>query len=208
MLFPSSHVGAQSLSHVRLSATPWTAAHQAPLSMRISQTRILEWVAVSSSRGSFHPRDQTWVSHIGRQVLYQLSHLRSQGHRMASVKIDQPQMSAMLRRGSPALELARMLFFLQFSCSVVSNSLQPHGLQNARLPCPLPTPRACSNSCASSQWCHPTISSSVIPFSSRLQSFPASESFKWVSSWYQMATILEFQLQHQSFQWTPRTDLP
>ena len=154
-------------------ATPQTVAHQASLSMRISQTRILEWVAVSSSRGSFHPRDQTWVSHIGSQVLYRLSHLRSQGHRMASVKNDQPQMSAMLRGGRPALELAGMLFFLQFSCSVVSDSLQPHGLQNARLPCPSPTPRACSNSCASSQWCHPTIASSVVPFSC-LQSSPAS----------------------------------
>ena len=56
----------------------------------------------------------------------------------------------------------------------MSNSLWPHGLQNARLPCPSPTPRACSNSCLASRWCHPTISSSVIPFSSCLQSFPAS----------------------------------
>ena len=66
---------------------------------------------------------------------------------------------------------------VQFSRSVMSNSLWPHGLQHARLPCPLPTPRACSNSCPSSQWCHPAISSSVIPFSSCLQSFPASGSF-------------------------------
>ena len=66
---------------------------------------------------------------------------------------------------------------VQFSCSVVSCSLWPHGLQHARLPCPSPTPRACSNSCSLSQWCHPTISSSVIPFSSCLQSFPASGSF-------------------------------
>ena len=65
----------------------------------------------------------------------------------------------------------------QFSRSVVSNSLQPHGLQHARLPCPSPTPRAYSNSCPSSQWCHPTISSSIVPFSSCLQSFPASGSF-------------------------------
>ena len=56
-------------------------------------------------------------------------------------------------------------------------TLQPHGLQHTRLPCPSPTPRACSNSCPSSQWCHPTISSSVIPFSSCCQSFPASGSF-------------------------------
>ena len=63
------------------------------------------------------------------------------------------------------------------SCSVVSDSLRPHGLQHARLPCPSSTPRAYSNSCLSSQWCHPTISSSVIPFSSCLKSFPASGSF-------------------------------
>ena len=63
------------------------------------------------------------------------------------------------------------------SCSVVSNSFWPHGLQHARLPCPSPYPRACSNSCPSSQWCHPVISSSAIPFSSCLQSFPASGSF-------------------------------
>ena len=67
---------------------------------------------------------------------------------------------------------------VQFSCSVVSDSLQPHGLQHVRLPCPSSTPGACSNSCPSSQWWHPTISSFVIPFSSCLQSFPASGSFQ------------------------------
>ena len=66
---------------------------------------------------------------------------------------------------------------VQFSCSVVFNSLQPHRLQHTRLPCPSLTPGACSNSCPSSWWCHPTIPSSVIPFSSHLQSFPASGSF-------------------------------
>ena len=65
----------------------------------------------------------------------------------------------------------------QFSHSVVSDSLWPHGLQHTSLSCPLPTPGACSNSCPSSQWCHPTISSSVVPFSSCLWSFPASGSF-------------------------------
>ena len=69
------------------------------------------------------------------------------------------------------------LFSVQFSCSVVSNSLWPHGLQHTRLPCPSPTPGACLNSCPSSQWCHLAISSSVIPFSSCLQFFPASGSF-------------------------------
>ena len=70
-----------------------------------------------------------------------------------------------------------MLTQVQFSCSVVSNSLQTRGLQHASPPCPSPTPGAFSNSWPLSQWCHPTISSSVIPFSSCLQSFPVSGSF-------------------------------
>ena len=67
--------------------------------------------------------------------------------------------------------------FYQFS-SVVSDSWWPHGLQDARPPCPSPTPRAYSNSCPLSQWCHLTISSSVVPFFSCLQSFPESGSFQ------------------------------
>ena len=70
---------------------------------------------------------------------------------------------------------------VQFSRSVVSDSLRPHELQHARPPCPSPTPRVYPNPCPLSRWCHPTISSSVVPFSSCLQSFPTSG--KWVSSW-------------------------
>ena len=66
---------------------------------------------------------------------------------------------------------------VQFSHSVVSDSLRPHESQHARPPCPSPTPGVHSNSCPSSWWCHPSISSSVLPFSSRLQSFPATGSF-------------------------------
>ena len=66
----------------------------------------------------------------------------------------------------------------QFSHSVMSNSLRPHELQHPRPPCPSPTPRVYLNSCPLSRWCHSTISSSVIPFSSNLQSFPASKSFQ------------------------------
>ena len=66
---------------------------------------------------------------------------------------------------------------VQFSHSVMSTYLWPQGLQHARLPCPSPSPRVCSNSCASNRWCHPTISSSVVPFSSCLQSFPELGSF-------------------------------
>ena len=66
----------------------------------------------------------------------------------------------------------------QFSCSIVSDSLRPHELQYTRPPCLTPTPGVYSNSCPLSWWCHPAISSSVIPFSSCLQSFPASRSFQ------------------------------
>ena len=71
--------------------------------------------------------------------------------------------------------------FLLFSHSVASDSLKPHGLQHTRLPCPSTSPGVCSNWCPLSWWCHWTISSSVIPFSSCLQSFPASGSF--LTSW-------------------------
>ena len=90
-----------------------------------------------------------------------------------------------------------------------SDSLWPHELQHARPPCPSPTPGVHPNPCPFSWWCHPAILSSVVPFSSCPQSFPASGSFQmsqlFTSS--QVAKALEFQLQHQSFQWTPRTDL-
>ena len=79
---------------------------------------------------------------------------------------------------------------VQFSCSVMSNSLWPHGLQHARPLCPSPTPGACSDSCPSSQWCHPTISSSVVPFSSCFQSFPASGSFPMNQvNWFQWINL-------------------
>ena len=87
------------------------------------------------------------------------------------------------RSDTQKLELANLVLHLQlfssvqFSRSVASDSLRPHGPQHARPPCPSPTPGVYPNSCPSSQWCHPTISSSVVPFSSCLHSFPASRSF-------------------------------
>ena len=79
-------------------------------------------------------------------------------------------------RGSPWpgdwIQVSSIVSSVQFSHSVMSDSLQPHGLQHSRLPCPSPTPGVYSNSCPLSQWCHPTILSSVIPFSSCPQSFP------------------------------------
>jgi len=93
--------------------------------------------------------------------------------------------------------------YVQFS-SVVSTSLRPHGLQHARPPCPSPTPRAHSNPCPLSQWCHPAISSSVVPFS-HLQSFLARRSFQMNQFFASGGQSIEFQLQHQSFQWIFRT---
>ena len=87
-----------------------------------------------------------------------------------------------------------LLSSVQFSCSVVSDSLPPHGLQHARPPCPSPTPRAYSNSCPLSRWCHPTISCSVIPFFSCLQSFPASVSFAMSQFFTSGGQSIEFQL--------------
>ena len=101
-----------------------------------------------------------------------------------------------------------MKFTVQFSCSVVSDSLRPHELQHPRPPCPSPTPRDHSNSCPSSQWCHPAISSSVIPFSSCPQSLPASESFPmtqlfaWGGQSTAVSTLASF-LPKKSQGWSP-----
>ena len=141
-----------------------------------SQIRILEWVAISLSRESSQPKDWTHVSYI------------------VAFFTTEPS-------GKPWMTKSVL-----FSHSVMSDSLWPHGLQHTRLPCPSPTPGACSNSCPLSQWCHPTILCPVVPFSSYLLSCPASESLKWVSLSHQMAKVLELQLQHQFFQWIFRTD--
>ena len=110
----------------------------------ISQPWRLEWGAISFSRGSSRPRDQTCV--IQRSTVY--------------------------------VNVCMLVCSVQFSRSVVFGSLWPHGLQHTRPPCPSPAPGVYSDSCPLSRWSHPAISSSVIPFSSRLQSFPASRSFQ------------------------------
>ena len=121
----------------------------------ILQAIVLKWVVVYSSRGSSWPRDQT---HICCLFLYW------QEDALPLVPLE---------------SLWYTLLLWSFSCSVTSHSFRPHGLQHARLPCPSPCPRACSISCSLSQWCHPTISFSVVP--SCLLYFPASGSF--LMSW-------------------------
>ena len=120
---------------------------------RILQVRTLEWVTIPFSKGLSQHRDWThvsWVSCIGRHIIYHCCHLGSQNHFQS----------------------------VQFSRSVVSDSLQLYGLQHVRTPCPSPTPGTYTNSCPLSPWCHPIISSSVVPFFSHLQSIPAPGSFQ------------------------------
>ena len=125
----------------------------------ILQARILEWVAIPFYRGSSLPRDWTCVSHMAGKffTIWATREVLTYNYNL--------------------LILFRRLSSVQFSYWVVFDSLQPHELQHARPPCPSPTPGVYSNSCPSSRWCHPAISSSVVPFSSCLQSLPASESF-------------------------------
>ena len=110
---------------------------------------------------------QSWFNVLKAiDVIYHVNKLKMKNHTIMSIETKK------------ALIKPTMYFYsVQLSRSVVSDSLLPHELQHARPPCPSPTPRAYSNSCPMSWWCHPTISSSVIPFSSRLQCFPASGSF-------------------------------
>ena len=95
---------------------------------------------------------------------------------------------------------------VHFSPSVIFDCLQPHGLQHARPPCPSLMARAYSNLWTLSQWCHPIISFSGIPCPPTFSLSQHQGLFQWVSSLHQMVKVLEFQLQHESFQWIFRTE--
>ena len=139
----------KSLSRVRLFVTPRTIACSSVHG--IFQVRLLEWVAISFSKGSSQPRDQTRVSCTAGS-LFTIWATRE-------IKATKTQL-------------------VQFSHSVMSDSLWPHESQHTRPPCPSSTPGVHSNSCPSSRWWHPAISSSLIPFSSCPQSLPASGYFQ------------------------------
>ena len=146
----------------------------------IFQARMLEWVTISFSRRSSRPRDWTWVFRIvGRCfTIWATSYWKIL---LCSVQI------------SSVLLFSPVRLF------------ETHGLEHARLPCLSPTPRVYSDSCPLSWWCHPTISSS----SPSPPTFNLSQHqglFKWVNSSHQVANVLEFQLQQQSFKWIFRTD--
>ena len=136
--------------HVRLFATLWTVAHQTPLSTEFS------WQEQWSGLPCPPPGDLSYP-------------------RIKRTSLTPPVLAG--RFFTTDITWEAPISSAQFSHSVVSNSLRPHESQHARPPCPSPTPRVCSNSCPLSQWCHPAISSSVVPFSSCPQSLPASGSF-------------------------------
>ena len=154
------------LSGVRLFETPWTAAHQASLSFTISWN-LHELMSIESVMPSNH----LIFCHPFLLLLSILPRIRVFSNKSV-LRIRWPKYWSFSFNNSPCDES------IQFSHSVVSDSLWSRGLQHARLLCPSPTPGACSNSCPLRRWCHPTISSCVVPFSSHLQSFPASGSFQ------------------------------
>ena len=136
----------------------------------ILQAKILEWVSISFSRGSSRPRDRARVSCIGGRCF----NLWATREAPTTYKV----MSKWSIVRKAVLWVVNKLTYtsVQFSCSVVSDPLQPHELQHARPPCPSSPPGVYPNSCPSNQYCHPIISFSAIPFSCP-QSFPASGSF-------------------------------
>ena len=186
-----SHVW--TLSHfscVWVFATLWTVALQALLCMGFSRQEYWTGLPFSVLQGIFQNQESNpcllCLLHC-RQILYPWA----TGEALKSIPLGLretlPQTKWRIQLGASCMVKSSFYLFLstfsvQFSWSVMFNSLRPCVPQHTRFPCPLPTPGAWSNSCPSSQWCHPTILSSVVPFSSCLQSFPASRSFPWVSS--------------------------
>ena len=131
----------------------------------ILQERILEWIAIPFSRESSWPRDWTQVFCIASRFFAVWATREAQSVKSWTSK---PNLYDISFSYWVTLHHSSIVFSSvhQFSRSVVSNSVRPHESQHARPPCPSPTPRVHPNSCASSWWCHPAISSSVIPFSS------------------------------------------
>ena len=180
------------------SATPWTAAHQASLDDKgagpasVPQAPCLESPWALFNALIFLPcKSLFWDK--GPLISFSTDLCKSCGWSYKWICL-------------MVVEGQFLVWPVQFSRSVMSDSLWPHGLQDTRPPYPSPTPRVYSNSCPLSRWCHPTTSSSVAPFSSCLQSFPASGSFQMSQFFTSGGQTLEFQLQHQSFQWTFTTD--
>ena len=183
-------VSVQLLSRVRLFSTPWTAACQASLSFTsswslLNSTPLSQWCYPTNS-SSVIPFSLLPSVFPSIRVFSNESALR----------IRWPNYWSFSFSISPSDEYSGLISFqsVQFSHSVMSDSLWPHELQHTRAPCPSLTPGVYPNLCPLSQWCHPAISSSVVPFSSCPQSLQHQSLFQWVSSSHEVAKVLEFQL--------------
>ena len=181
----------KSLSCVQLFATPWTVAYQAPLSMEFSRQEYWSGLPFPSPGDLPDPGVEPGLPHC-RQTLYHLSHHWPLGKCKFKLLWN---------------NTAHLFSSVQCSRSVMSDSLWPHESQHAKPPCPSPTPGVYSNLCPrvgdAIQPSHPLSSPSPpAPNPSQHQGL-----FQWVTSSHEVAKVLEFQLQGQSFQWTPRTDL-
>ena len=183
MLVRSFHARMVMLSHIWLFATPWILVHQAPPSMGLPRQESLEWVAISSSRGSSWPKDRiqvSCISYIGRWIIYHWVPWGIPKILSYSVQFSRSIVSDSLRlmkRSTPGLLIHHQLLeFTQTYVHRVSDAIQPFHLLSFPSP-PAPNP-------------------------SQHQGL-----FQLVNTSHEMAKVLEFQLQRQSFWWTPRTDL-
>ena len=138
---------------------------------------MVNWLHYNSVPTEVHPENTTWQD-LNLQNIYKDSSLLHKELLMHVVWFVKSE----LIHGVLRIHLSDNVRHSYFSYSVVSDYLRPHGLQHARLPCPSLTPGTYSNSCPSRQWCHATISSSVVPFFSHLLSFPESGSFQMSQS--------------------------
>ena len=146
------------------------------------------WPLCASTTDLSDLRQVAWPFCASTSVLYDLRQVA--WHLLAS----HSQLSDLRQVISPLCASISLLCSVHFSLSILSDSVWPQGLQQARLPCLSPTPRACSNSCTSSWWCHPTYLSSVVNLASCNQDFWHLGLFQWVSFSLQVARILELQL--------------
>ena len=168
------------MSHVQLFATPWTVAHQAPLSMEFSRQEYWSGLPCPSPRRSSRSRDWTQVSRIAGRFF------------------------TIFTREAPNMH--SVWFSIQFS-SVIQLYPTLCDPMDSRPLCPSPTPGAYANSCPLSWWCQLTILSAVVPFSSCHQSFPASGSFQMSQLFTSGSQSIGVSASASILQWTPRTDL-
>ena len=169
-----------------------------------SHKRKSNWVASEAHLPTpHHTQLLSWPSVLSKKHEKETTEMNS--HEILRRKLTLILMNA----NDPHLNLRAgvVLSSVRFSCSVMSDSLWPHGPQHTRPPCPSPTPGVYPDSSPLIWWCHPTSCPLSSPSSPIFNLSQHQGLFQWVNSLHQVAKVLKFQLQHQSFQWTPRTDL-